>query len=124
MKLKNIMRLVLPAVALTMVATSCHGDLDIMQDNRLSASNMWKDATDVTQSTYGIYQRMRSCFVHNNTNVFYWGEVRVGTYMWGSSIVNLAHGIAVEKAEATEQVYTTSEGLSPSEACNAFHTNA
>lgn len=91
MKLKNIMRLVLPAVALTMVATSCHGDLDIMQDNRLSASNMWQDATDVTQSTYGIYERMRSCFVNSTCNVFYWGEVRVGTYMWGSSIVNLAH---------------------------------
>lgn len=91
MKLKNIMRLVLPAVAFSMVATSCHGDLDIMQDNRLSASNMWQDATDVTQSTYGIYQRMRSCFVNSTCNVFYWGEVRVGTYMWGSSIVNLAH---------------------------------
>ena len=91
MKLKNIMRFVLPAIACTMVATSCHGDLDIMQDNRLSASNMWTDATDVTQSTYGIYDRLRTCFVHKNTNVFYWGEVRVGTYMWGSSIVNLAH---------------------------------
>ena len=91
MKLKNIMRLVLPAIAGAMVATSCHGDLNIMQDNKLSASNMWVDATDVTQSTYGIYERLRTCFVHKNTNVFYWGEVRVGTYMWGSSIVNLAH---------------------------------
>ena len=90
MKLKNIMRLVLPVIAGAMVA-SCHGDLNIIQDNKLSPYNMWKDATDVTQSTYGIYERMRSCFVHKNTNVFYWGEVRVGTYMWGSSIVNLAH---------------------------------
>ena len=70
MKLKNIMRLVLPVIAGAMVA-SCHGDLNIIQDNKLSASNMWKDATDVTQSTYGIYERMRSCFVHNNTNVFF-----------------------------------------------------
>ena len=91
MKFKNIMRFVLPAIAGAMVATSCHGDLNIMQDNRLSASNMWKDATDVTQSTYGIYERLRTCFVNKATNVFYWGEVRVGTYMWGSSIVNLAH---------------------------------
>lgn len=91
MKLKNIMRMILPVVAGAMVATSCHGDLDIMQDNRLSASNMWKDATDVTQSTYGIYERMRSCFVANNTNVFYWGEVRVGRYMWGPSVVDFAH---------------------------------
>lgn len=91
MKLKNIMRLVLPVIAGAMVATSCHGDLDIVQDNKLSASNMWKDASDVKQSTYGIYQRMRSCFVNSTCNVFYWGEVRVGTYMWGSSIVSLAH---------------------------------
>ena len=91
MKIKNIMRFFLPAIAGAMVATSCHGDLNIMQDNKLSASNMWQDATDVKQSTYGIYQRMRSCFVSGTCNVFYWGEVRVGTYMWGSSIVNLAH---------------------------------
>ena len=90
MKLNNIMRLILPVIAGAMVATSCHGDLDIMQDNRLSASNMWKDATDVTQSTYGIYERMRSCFVSNTCNVFYWGEARVGSYMWGASIVNMA----------------------------------
>ena len=90
MKLNNIMRLILPVIAGAMVATSCHGDLDIMQDNRLSASNMWKDATDVTQSTYGIYARMRSCFVNNTCNVFYWGEARVGSYMWGASIVNMA----------------------------------
>ncbi|MBQ5701685.1 MAG: RagB/SusD family nutrient uptake outer membrane protein [Alistipes sp.] len=91
MKIKNIMRFFLPVIAGAMVATSCHGDLNIMQDNKLSASNMWQDATDVKQSTYGIYQRMRSCFVSGTCNVFYWGEVRVGTYMWGSSIVNLAH---------------------------------
>ena len=91
MKIKNIMRFFLPAIAGAMVATSCHGDLNIVQDNKLSASNMWKDASDVKQSTYGIYQRMRSCFVNSTCNVFYWGEVRVGTYMWGSSIVSLAH---------------------------------
>lgn len=91
MKIKNIMRFFLPAIAGAMVATSCHGDLNIVQDNKLSASNMWQDASDVKQSTYGIYQRMRSCFVNSTCNVFYWGEVRVGTYMWGSSIVSLAH---------------------------------
>ena len=27
-------------------AGGCHGDLDIMQDNKLSASNMWIDESD------------------------------------------------------------------------------
>ena len=26
--------------------SGCHGDLDIMQDNKLSASNMWKEESD------------------------------------------------------------------------------
>lgn len=57
-----------------------------MQDNKLSASNMWKTSTQVTQSTYGVYQRMRANFVQDYVNVFYWGEARVGDYMWGKSL--------------------------------------
>ena len=30
------------------VATACHGDLDIIQDNQLTASNMWTESSDVT----------------------------------------------------------------------------
>ena len=32
-------------------AGGCHGDLDIMQDNKLSASNMWKEVSDATSAT-------------------------------------------------------------------------
>ncbi len=42
---------------------SCNGDLDAMQDNKLYASNMWTTSTDVIQSTYRMYERMRSNFV-------------------------------------------------------------
>ena len=80
---------------------SCHGDLDIMQDNQLSASNMWIDANDVTTSTYGIYFRMRQNFVQDGINVFYWGEARVGDYMWGPSLeskVQDGNMIAVRKS--------------------------
>lgn len=73
------------AAATALSLMSCNGDLNIVQDNKLSASNMWTTATDVTQSTYGIYQRMRSNFVQSYINVFYWGEARVGNYMWGPS---------------------------------------
>ena len=41
------------------VATACHGDLDIIQDNQLTASNMWTESSDVTTSAYGIYYLMR-----------------------------------------------------------------
>lgn len=85
MKHINIYKIFLLA-ALAPVTAACNGDLDIMQDNKLSASNMWKSSTDVIQSTYGIYERMRSNFVQNDINIFYWGEARVGDYMWGPSL--------------------------------------
>ena len=59
------------------VATACHGDLDIIQDNQLTASNMWTESSDVTTSAYGIYYLMRANFVQDKVNVFYWGEARV-----------------------------------------------
>ena len=102
MKLMNIIKIaLLGTFAVTM--SSCDS-LDIMQDNKLSASNMWKDATDVTTSTYGIYYRMRSNFVQDSQNVFYWGELRVGDYMWGPSLesqVNDNDMIAVRESEMT-----------------------
>ena len=72
--------------AFAVAAASCNGDLDIVQDNKLSASNMWKNSTDVIQSTYGIYERMRANFIQEDINVFYWGEARVGDFMWGPSL--------------------------------------
>ena len=85
MRHNNILKLFL-LLSVTGTVSSCNGDLDIMQDNKLSVSNMWKTSTDVTQSAYGIYERMRSNFIQNYVNVFYWGEVRVGDYMWGPSL--------------------------------------
>lgn len=54
---KIIQKLFILAAAL--FAVSCNGDLNISQDNKLSASNMWKDANDVTTSTKGIYYLLR-----------------------------------------------------------------
>lgn len=56
------------------VATACHGDLDIIQDNQLTASNMWTESSDVTTSAYGIYYLMRANFVQDKVNVFYWAK--------------------------------------------------
>lgn len=73
------------------VATACHGDLDIIQDNQLTASNMWTESSDVTTSAYGIYYLMRANFVQDKVNVFYWGEARVGEYMWGAGSWRTGH---------------------------------
>lgn len=83
--MKSILKYFLVAAAA--LSMSSNGDLNVMQDNKLSASNMWTTATDVTQSTYGIYERIRSNFIQSYVNVFYWGEVRVGNYMWGPSLL-------------------------------------
>ena len=83
--MKDILKYFL-VLASALSLPSCNEDLDIMQDNKLSASNMWTTSTDVIQSTYGIYERMRSNFIQGYVNVFYWGEARVGDYMWGPSL--------------------------------------
>lgn len=78
---------VISAIILSSLATvSCDKLLDIQQDGAISFSNMWKDATDVTSSTAGIYYRLRECFAQDEMNVFYWGEARVGEYMWGPGL--------------------------------------
>ena len=89
--MKRYRLMLLTAACAALFATSCHGDLDIIQDNQLSASNMWTESSDVTTSTYGIYYLMRSNFVQDKINVFYWGEARVGEYMWGAGSWRTGH---------------------------------
>ena len=72
--------------ACLLCTVSCIKDLDIQQNGKLSASNMWKDAEDITSSTVGIYSNLRKNFAQTEINVFYWGELRVGEYMWGPSL--------------------------------------
>lgn len=84
--MKNVLKIFAVAILSSAVFTSCHGDLDIPYDNALSVSNMWKDASDLEQSVPGIYSRMRSYFSDAECNVFYFGETRVGDYMWGPSL--------------------------------------
>ncbi len=74
----------------SLVLLSCNA-LDITQNSKLSFSNMWKTPTDVETSTHGIYYRMRSNFINGATNMFYWGEARVGAYMWGPSLYYNVH---------------------------------
>ncbi|MBR5905688.1 MAG: RagB/SusD family nutrient uptake outer membrane protein [Bacteroidales bacterium] len=84
--MKQIIRLIGIAVLCSAAFTSCHKDLEIPYDNALSVSNMWKDASDLEQSVPGIYKRLHSYFSDTECNVFYFGETRVGDYMWGPSL--------------------------------------
>ena len=91
-------------VAVSVSAVSCDM-LDITQDNKLSVSNMWKTAEQVEGSTYGIYSELRSNFVQSQINVFYWGELRVGEYMWGpSSLFNVWVGREVIQNTMTANI--------------------
>ena len=69
------------------VLASCNS-LDIIQDNRLTASNMWKTSVHVTTSTNAIYSDIRENFVQDDISMLHWGELRVGPYMWGYSHLN------------------------------------
>ena len=84
--MKNILKSFCLLLVCTALFSSCHGDLNIPYDNALSVSNMWKDASDLEQSVPGIYKRMQSYFSDSECNVFYFGETRVGDYMWGPSL--------------------------------------
>ena len=75
MKCKKILTALL-AAACTM--SGCHGDLDIMQDNKLSASNMWIDESDAETATYGIYLYMRDALKSVHDIYLCWGEFRNG----------------------------------------------
>ncbi len=84
--MKNLIKVFGLALLCTAVFSSCHKDLDIPYDNALSVSNMWKDASDLEQSVPGIYKRLQAYFSDSECNVFYFGEIRVGDYMWGPSL--------------------------------------
>lgn len=77
---------ILSAASLLFCLAACHDDLNIIYDNTLSSSNMWKDPSDLEQSVPGIYSRMRGFFSGSECNVFYFGELRVGDAMWGPSL--------------------------------------
>ncbi len=84
----NINKLI---IGLLLTATACgiggcHGDLDIMQDNKLSASNMWKDESDATSATYGVYNYYRSAIKSVHDSYLCWGELRTG--LWGPGTHN------------------------------------
>ena len=84
--MKNILKSLCLLIVCTAAFSACHKDLDIPYDNALSVSNMWKDASDLEQSVPGIYKRLQAYFSDSECNVFYFGETRVGDYMWGPSL--------------------------------------
>lgn len=84
--MKNIFKTLFVTVLCSMTFGSCSDVLDIKYDNTLSASTMWKDASDLEKSVPAIYQRLRNYFSDSECNVFYFGEIRVGDYMWGPSL--------------------------------------
>ncbi len=88
MKFNILKNIVLGAACVALA--SCNA-LDIQQNSQLSASNMWTEPSDVETSTNGIYYRLRANFASGSTNMFYWGEARVGSYMWGPSLYYNIH---------------------------------
>lgn len=73
-------------LTLALIITSCQKDLDIVQNNKLTASNMWKTEDDVKSAVYGSYIYLRSTL---KTNIMYWGEYRNG--LWGPGTFGTLH---------------------------------
>lgn len=87
--MKQIAKYITLCLSLLALA-SCHKDLDIIQDNQMTVSNMWKTSAHVEGSTVDVYASIRSNFVQADISVLHWGELRVGEFMWGESrVVNV-----------------------------------
>ena len=70
------------------IVSSCNKDLDVVQRDKLTASNMWQNSAQVEAATNAIYADIRANFVQDNISLLHWGELRVGPYLWGYSRVN------------------------------------
>ena len=82
MKIYGIILSVLGAASVAL-STSCHGELDVTQSDKLNTTNMWTSESDALTATTGIYYRLRQAFAQSKANPFFWGELRVGPAMWG-----------------------------------------
>lgn len=110
MKFNNLFVSILAVCTLSLQFASCDKLLDQRQDGAISFSNMWTDASDVESSTTGIYYRLRDCFAQDEMNVFYWGEARVGQYMWGP-------GIAAQATDANKRAVLLSTMTGATTSC-------
>lgn len=79
-------KIALILLSITFLLTSCHKDLDIVQNNQLSANNMWKTEADVRSAVFGAYVYVRNSL---KTNIMYWGEYRNG--LWGPGTFGTLH---------------------------------
>ena len=84
--MKQIVKYTIVCLSVLALA-SCHKDLDIVQDNQMTVSNMWKTSAHVEGSTVDIYASLRANFAQMDISVLHWGELRVGEFMWSKSRV-------------------------------------
>ena len=61
MKIYGIILSVLGAASVAL-STSCHGELDVTQSDKLNTTNMWTSESDALTATTGIYYRLRQAF--------------------------------------------------------------
>lgn len=76
--MKNKLSIIL-TIAGALTFSSCHKDLDVVQDSQLSANNMWTEQSDAESAMLGAHQRMRAAF---SQGLAFWGEYRTG--LWGA----------------------------------------
>ena len=84
--MKKIFGYILTAALGLASLASCHQDLNIVYDNKLTKDIMWQDPSDLEQSVPAMYSLLRGFLGASERNVFYLGEIRVGDYMWGPSL--------------------------------------
>lgn len=61
---------------LSVIATSCIDDLNVIQTSTINSEGMWKSESDLKAAMYGSYYRFRDAY---RINISYWGDYRAGT---------------------------------------------
>ena len=63
---------IIPIMIICGALSSCDNPLEIVQDNKLTASNMWKTSVHVTTSANAIYSDIRENFIQDDISMLHW----------------------------------------------------
>lgn len=67
-------------VLLSVVAVSCHGDLNVEQKSEFTSASMWKSESDAVSAVNGVYSQLRVALA---TSLPVYGDYRTSLYGGG-----------------------------------------
>ena len=97
-------------VLLSVVAVSCHGDLNVEQKSEFTSASMWKSETDAVSAVNGVYSQLRVALA---TSLPVYGDYRTSLYgggmMSNKDYDKMSANVITKDMEGTDwnSIYTT-----------------